>query len=233
MHATDPSVARSRRRRLPRLGVCVALSLACSGVAVAQASAATLTVGQACVVNPDPTTGSPMTVTGQGFTPGGPVSLASNKGGAFGNATADASGNISLSMTGPTLPSLGPAAASFVLTATDETSGGTATTAFDAANLAVATNPLEAKPSKRVTWTFSGFTSGAEIYAHYLHKGKVAATTKFGRAQGACGTLRKKAVFYPGKAKYSSYKVQVDDSRHYAAGTLPRWVATLKTHLHL
>jgi hypothetical protein len=233
MHVVDPSQARLRRRRLPALVAGFAVTLACSGLAAAQASAATIAVGQACVVNPNPSVGSPMTVTGAGFTPGGPISIASNNGGAFTTATADATGALNITMAGPILATVNPAAAAFVLTATDETSGGTATTAFAAANLAVSTNPAQGKPNKRVTWSFSGFIGGAQIYAHYLHGKKVTATAKFGRAQGPCGVLKKRAVFYPGKAKYDVYKVQVDDSRKYLANSLPRLVATLRTHIHL
>ncbi len=174
-----------------------------------------------------------MTVTGAGFTPGDSLDFTSDKGGAFGTATADAAGGFTISIPGPILPTVNPAAARFVLQATDKATGATATAKFAAANLAVLTNPLQAKPSKKVTWTFSGFIPGAEIYAHYLHKNKVAARTKFGRAQGPCGVLKKKAVFYPGKARYDTYRVQVDDSRRYLAKTLPRWVATLKTHIRL
>jgi hypothetical protein len=233
MHANDPTVARLRRRRLPSLSAGVAVTLACAGAVAAQASAATVKVGLACVVNPNPGVGSPMPVTGAGFTPGGAVSLASDKGGAFASTTADSAGNIALIMPGPILPTVNPAAAPFVLRATDEISGGTASVAFAAANLAVATHPLQAKPSTKVTWTFSGFIGGAEIYAHYLHGKKVTATAKFGRAQGPCGVLKKKAVFYPGKARYNSYKVQVDDTRRYSIKSLPHWIATLRTHIHL
>ncbi|HWF75338.1 MAG TPA: hypothetical protein VG186_18470 [Solirubrobacteraceae bacterium] len=214
------------------MGACVAAVLACAGLGAAQASAATIVVGQACVVNPDPAVGSPMTVTGAGFGPGDMIDLTSNKGGAFGTTTAGPTGGFTITMPGPILPTVNPAAAAFVLTANDGTNAAlTASTNFDAANLAVATNPLQAKPSKKVTWTFSGFIGGAEIYAHYLHGKKVTATTKFGRAQGPCGVLKKKAVFYPGKAKYNSYKVQVDDTRRYSLKSLPHWIATLRTHI--
>jgi hypothetical protein len=137
-------------------------------------------------------------------------------------------------MSAPVLPTDAPDAAPFALTATDETDGvTTASTTIEVANLAVATNPAEGKPTKRVTWTFSGFTSGAEIYAHYLHGKKVTATAKFGVATGPCGVLKTRAVFYPGKAKYDSYKVQVDDSRRYSTTSLPHLIATLQTHIPL
>jgi hypothetical protein len=217
------------------LAVSVALTLACAGIAAAQASAATITVGVACVVNPDPASGSPVMVTGAGFTPGDPIALQTTAGGGFGNATADANGNFTVTITAPILSTTGPSFSPFTLTATDDLNPlpATPTATFDVANLAVATNPMEAKPSKRVTWSFSGFDSGAEIYVHYLHGKKVVATKAFGRASGTCGTLKTKKVFFPGKAKYDSYRVQVDDSRHYSAKSLPHWVATLRTHIPL
>lgn len=234
MHANDRSVAWSRGRRLSRSAVGIALALGSLGVAAAEASAASIAVVQPCVVNANPAVGSPMTVTGAGFTPGDSISLSSTAGGAFSSATAGATGTFAINMAGPVLATINPAAATFVLQATDETDGTTtATTTFAAANLAVTTNPAEAKPSKKVTWSFSGFTGGAEIYAHYLHGKKVVATTKFGRAIGPCGVLKKKAAFYPGHAKYDVYKVQIDDARRYLTHSLPRLVATLRTHIPL
>lgn len=234
MHASDPSVARSRGRGLSTLALGITVALGFLVVAAAQASAATIAVLQPCVVNANPAVGALMTVTGAGFAPGDSISLSSTTGGASGSATAGPAGTFAINMAGPILPTINPAAATFALQATDETDGvTTATTSFAAANLAVTTNPAEAKPTKKVTWSFSGFTGGAEIYAHYLHGKKVVATTKFGRAIGPCGVLKKKAVFYPGHAKYEVYRVQVDDVRRYLAHSLPRLVATLRTHIPL
>jgi hypothetical protein len=216
------------------LGGCVVLAVAFSGVVVAQASAASIAVTQACVVNADSAVGSPMIVRGTGFVAGDSVNLQTTKGSAFGTTTADPTGSFTVTMTAPTLGTSKPAFSSFVLQAMDSTTGAaSASTSFDVANLAVATNPSQGKPSKKVTWSFSGFISGAEIYAHYLHGKQVTATAKFGRAQGSCGTLKKKAVFYPGTARYDSYRLQIDDARRYLATSLPRFIATLKTHVKL
>jgi hypothetical protein len=217
------------------LAAFVAAGAATMGVAAAQASAASIAVGQACVVNANPGVGSQMTVTGTGFTPGDTIDLQTTTGGAYGTTTADPTGNISAQLAGPILSTIGPGMASFTMTATDEdTALPTApSTTFDVANLAVSTNPAEAKPTKRVTWSFSGFIGGAEIYAHYLHDKKVVARTKFGRASGPCGTLKTKKVFFPGKPKYDSYQVQVDDAARYSARSLPHLIATLKTHIRL
>lgn len=235
MHASDACLVPSRRRRLSTLTAFVCAGAVSAGAGAAQASAASIAVGQACVVNANANSGSPMAVTGSGFTPGDMIDLQSNAGGAFGTAMADANGNISTTITGPALSTMGPGMSTFTLTATDEDNAlpTTPTTTFDVANLAVSTSPMEAKPGKKVTWSLSGFTGGTEIYAHYLHGKKVVATTFFGRATGPCGVLKAKKVLFPGKARYDSYKVQFDGKRQYSAATRPAVVATLRTHIRV
>lgn len=232
MHGSDRPKARSRRLRRPTLTACLALALvAGSGALAAQASAAMISVSQACYVNADTFKGAAVTVDGSGFTAGDSIELTGTD--IFATATVGADGTFVTTFSGPILSTPNPAASSFTITAIDESEGVTmATTTMEVANLAVATKPAEAKPSEKVMYTFSGFKSGAEIYAHYLHGRKVTARTKFGRASGPCGELKRRAKFYPGKARYDSYKVQVDDSFRYSSKTLPRLVATLKTHLH-
>jgi len=234
MHATDPSVARSRGRRLPRLAACAALAVATSGVAAAQGSAATIAVGSPCVVNANPAEGTPMAVAGADFTAGDTINVTSTTGDAFSTLpiTVAADGTWTTIMPAPTLSTLGPGAQTFTLQAMDETDGvTTATTTVAVANLAVAWSPAEAKPKKKVTWSFSGFTPGAPVYAHYLHRNKVIATASFGHTSGPCGLLKKRAVFFPGHSKYSTYKMQIDDSHHYSAKALPRVLASLTTNL--
>jgi hypothetical protein len=235
MHAADPVAGRLRRRRLPTLGTSFVLALACSSLAAAQASAATLAVVQPCVVNADASVGSPMTVTGTGFTPGDTIELQTTSGGGFGSALADASGNISAVIAAPLLSTLGPSVKTFTLTASDSLTPLPVdpTTTFPVANLAVGTNPTQAKPTKRVTWTFTGFPSGAKIYAHYVHGKKAVARAAFGRAGGPCGVLKKKAVLFPGHAKFELYTVQVDIAPHYSPSTRPAWIGMLNTHIPL
>lgn len=235
MQASNPCAGRSRRRRLPTLGAAVTLVAVTSGVAVATASAATITVTPPCVVDLPGDPGSQMAVTGTGFTPGDVINVSAPNDAAFGYNTADAAGNLAIAMSAPVLGTIHPAVASFTLTASDDLNplAVPPTATFSVANLAVQTIPAQAKPTKRVTWKFSGFIPGKTIYAHYLHGKKVTATKAFGRAAGPCGTLDTKAVFYPGKAKYATYKVQVDNSRRYSPGTRPAVLATLNTRLPL
>jgi hypothetical protein len=231
MHVSDPSEARPRPCRLPRLTACAALALLAPGVYAAQASAASVTVPAACVVvDPAAVKGSPMVVSGTGFAPGDTIELTTDKGAGFGNTTADASGNISTTMAAPELSKSTPGKATFVLTAADQTDGvTTAQTSFVAANLAADANPAKAKLGKKVTFTFSGFTGGAEIYGHYLHRNKLVISEKMGRSSGPCGLLKTRAALFPKRARYQSYKIQYDDSRRYSKTSIPRLIATLST----
>lgn len=230
MQVNDPSAARSPLRRLARLSACSAAMLASSGVIAAQASAATLTVPSPCVVNPSAFNGAPMTVVGGGFTPGDSVELTTNKGDGFGNATADASGSFTVTMTAPVLSKSAPGEAAFILTAADQTDGvTTASTTFEAANLAAAANPSRAKLGKKVTFMFSGFTTGAPIYGHYLHRNKVVTTERMGLASGPCGLLKTRAELFPKHARYQNYNIQYDDSARYSKVSVPRLIATLTT----
>lgn len=186
-----------------------------------------IAVAPKCVVNPHPAKGSPMAVAGSGFTPGDSIRLSA--GDAGGTATASSTGTFDVLIPGPTLDTIGPGAQRFTMTAQDETTGaGSASTTFSVANLAFSTNPDVANPSKVVHFSFSGFKTGASVYAHYLRGRKVVATQRFGRATGICGLLKAKAHLFPPRNPASgTYKVQIDDSRKYRAKSLPRVDSTL------
>jgi hypothetical protein len=230
MNVSDSSTP-SRLRRLARLSACGAAALAFPAVAAAQASAATIAVPAACVVvDPHAVKGSPMIVQGAGFTPGDLIELTTNTGSGLGTATADVSGQFTATITAPLLPSSGPREASYVLTALDQTDDvTTAATTFVAANLAVAAKPAKAKPGKKVTFTFSGFTSGAKIYGHYLHRKKLVTTERMGTASGPCGLLKTRATLFPKRARFQNYNIQYDDSARYSKTAVPRLIATLTT----
>lgn len=199
-----------------------------SAIVAADASAATIAVDKACYVNAPPSQGALVTVTGSGFPAGDEIELEST--GVFGLAKADATGAFSVQIQGPILPTIFPAASPFTLTANDESNPGpTATAPLSVANLAVQTKPSFATFNKKVSYTFSGFTASASIYGHYLHKGKVKATKRFGTASGACGQLAVKSLNYPSRRPpYSSYTVQFDDSSHYSKSSVPKIDTTLR-----
>lgn len=210
-----------------RRSACHAVAALCvigsaSGALAAQASAAAIAPNQACYVNANPSVGAPMTILGSGFGPGDPVNI-------FGgtvntNTTAGADGSFAAATGGPTLPSFGPATGTTTLTATDENTGATATTTVRAANLAVSVHPASVRRISRqkVTYTFSGFTPGKHIYA-YWRKKKVVARLRFGRASGPCGTLREKALMFPGgHPRSSSYSVTFETSKRYSKKAFPQ-----------
>ncbi|HWF55832.1 MAG TPA: hypothetical protein VG223_14435 [Solirubrobacteraceae bacterium] len=213
--------------RLPVLVGASALALGvASALGAAPAAAATISIATPCVIYDQATVSAGVPITGSGFTAGDNVSFQSTPGDAFGDGTVGPDGTFAAGFVPPTPPDLGaPAVSTFTLSATD--GAVSATTSFLEAPLAVATKPARAKPNKTVTFDFSGFASGAPIYAHYLHKKKVVATKRFGIAHGPCGVLGTRSKFFPGRERYDNYTVQVDDARKYSPGASPKLLATL------
>jgi hypothetical protein len=199
-----------------------------AGAAAADGAAPpAISVSRSCYVNA--ATPAPITVTGTGWTPNDNLQVATAKGDLYGTAVVGADGTFTVTLAGTAISAIGPGQQSETLTATDEggvtapATGQTASTTFQIANLAFTTAPHEARFTRRVTFTFSGFIPGREIYAHYVHRGKVVASQRFGRARGVCGTLKTKALQYPGgHPRFDSYTVQFDDARRYARRTTPR-----------
>lgn len=215
--------------RVMRWGV-ILLGLAAPAAIAAPAQAQTVSVPVSCVVVREVKPATVMPVSGAGFTAGDDIDLQSTPGNVFTDAVAASdgtfSGGIALSPFS-LFASEAPQVGTFTLTATDEETSATASTTFEAATLAVDTHPAQARANKKVTFSFSGFRPGKEIYAHYLHGKKVAATARFGRAQGACGTLKQRAHFYPGHQRYDKYTVQFDNSKRYSRKSEPQYRATV------
>ncbi len=196
--------------------------------AAAQASAATLAVSAPCYVNVISNKGAPIDITGTGYTPGDTIAVQGDA--VFGTTTAAPDGSINLVTTGPILPFSGPGTGSTTLTSQDETSGAgnLAQTSVTMANFSVDTQPSVAKPSRKVTWRFSGFIPGHSIYVHYLHKNRVVTRMAFGKAQGPCGTLKAHDRFFPGgHPHYSKYQVVFDQVKRYTKHARPRISTTL------
>jgi len=229
--AEDRPELRARRaeRRMKasrrRAGLWLALvASAVAGAWPAVASAATIALDRACYDE-----GAPMTLIGTGFTPGSTVSLKRSGSSTSASATVDPSGGFATELTAPSLGTAYPAHRSFTMSATDDLDPRlTATAAFQAATFAVSITPSQAPPSKVVRFSFSGFTSGAPIYGHFLLQGKVRATIRYGVAAGPCGVLKALASLYPGVHPADGlYRLQFDSSRRYYAGTTPKLRTTL------
>jgi hypothetical protein len=227
-----------RRARVMSAAAAISALLAAPGVALAAPGVAlatpTVAATTGCFVNT--TKAAPVTVVGTGWTPGDEIELTSADHRLFADVTAAADGSIAASIPGASLHTSGPGVLNETLTGTDEgndttdapANGDTATTSVQITNLAFSVSPQKARFTKPVTFSFSGFTEGKEIYAHYLHRGKVVASQKFGHATGACGLLKKKALQYPGgHPKFKSYTVQFDNLAHYNKSATPRFVSQL------
>ncbi len=209
------------------LGACAAVAAAVvlsSGALAAPSSAATLTVTKPCYVNAvakGKLRRALMVVAGTGYVPGDAVYITSSDNTVFAHTAADAKGLI-LVVTGAPVPKLKrPGSKVSRLTARDS-SGVTGMTSARSTILDVATVPAKAKPSRKVTWYFSGFTPGRFIYGHYLRGKHQVARARFGRAKGACGLLRVRTRFFPGRQRYTHYGLQFDDSKRYRRRSIPR-----------
>lgn len=213
-------------RRLAGAAASACVLLASAGALAAQASATTITVDKPCYVN---TAAGPaqMTITGAGFNPGDPVAVIGGTTDVSG--TVDSTGAFSVRTAAPELSTPGPGTLATRLTASDQdlttNTTITAQTTAVSANLAVATKPasIPAKDikSRKITFSFSGFTPGKDVYGYYLRK-KVVAKEKFGKATGACGTLKKKALLFPGgHPKKNTYDVAFESTSKYAKKAFP------------
>lgn len=194
----------------------------------AAAGAPTLSVTQSCFVNTIKQP-APITITGSGWTPGDEIDVNSSDGLLYTPLTADANGNISGSL-GSDIVGDGVGAKTVTLTATDEGSdtnpisgGPTASTVLNVANFWAQTSPTVARPKRKVTWSFSGFTARGPIYGHFLHGKKLVGTYRFGKPTGACGVLKTRARMYPVRGRaFQHYTIQLDNSKRYRAKTKPQ-----------
>jgi hypothetical protein len=220
-------------RRLAGAAASACAVLGCTGAVAATASAATISVDKACYVN---TAAGPaqMTISGVGFNPGDTVEV--NGGTTDASAVVGPTGAFASNPTAaPELSTEGPGTLSTTLTATDQddTTGQTITAQTTAlsANLAVATKPtsIPAREIKqrKLTFSFSGFTPGKDIYGFYMRK-TVVAKQRFGRATGPCGTLSQKALLFPGgHPKKDEYNVAFESSSKYVKKAFPSVVGKL------
>jgi hypothetical protein len=206
-----------------RLGVLAAATAAAAAVP-ASASAAQLAIDHSCY---DSVRGNVITIAGAGFAPGDVIDLRAP--GLFTTATVASNGGFVTRAPVPTLRFIAPGVKLFRLTASSEHSGASfGPLPFHVANFAVATKPAHAKPRATVSFRFSGFVGGRPIYGHFFLHGKLRASKRYGRAQGACGTLTAKSPLYPGRnPRFGTYKIQFDQSKRYRKRNRPRLVTSL------
>lgn len=197
--------------------------------APAALAAPTITMSRSCYVQDTIAKGVTIQLSGSGFTPGellfaqipAPGGLLS-----FVETTVSAQGTIAAQLPNVIPTGIEPTVEHERMQIKGVLSGAILAEApFDLTNLGVAMHPAAARPNAKVTFEFAGFTPGRPIFGHYLHRGHVALTHRFGRAGGPCGTLKTRARFFPGRSRFSSYRVQFDDSKRFRGNAAPK-VAT-------
>ena len=227
-----------QRKRRGLMGAALATAglapLVFSGAASAAAQPATLSVNKACYVFSK--TQPMMTITGAGYPAGQTVSLTDKLAGIDSQTTANAAGQIALTVKAPVpigLTSPGMKIDTITAQGYDPTTGaeyqGTATA--DISAIAALHGATKRKPGlrafhERTRWAFSGFP-GKTVYGHFTFGRHLVATEKFGKTKGACGILKIKRRLLPVAAHHKAYKVQIDSHKKYAKKTEPSIVLKL------
>lgn len=221
-----------RRVSIPthhRVGPVAGFVLALTAMLVASASAraaATLFVNQPCYVITKKIPS--MTITGSGYAPNSHVLITSTAN-VDASTNASATGTIALKLKAPAPHFSVPSVKTFTFTAKDEgtspaivASSPVRVAPFGALHGATPKAPGLKALTETTNWSFSGFTPGQTIYAHYTIKGQQVASQAFGTARGACGTLHVRAPLYPATPHHASYPVQFDAAKGYSPKTAPK-----------
>jgi len=177
------------------------------------ADASTIAVPGACFVS-----GNPIAFTGAGFTPGARVSIT---GGVSGTAVADPAGNVSATVTAPSVRSVAPKRVAIRVTDTAAPANRTGAFVPVIARILNTNAPLSGRPRQKTTWRFSGFPPGTAIYGHYRFGGHTIKNYRFGKATGPCGTLAVRARRMPiaaSRIRRGTWTLQLDQRRHYRPG---------------
>jgi hypothetical protein len=197
----------------------LAAALALAAAVPAAASAAQIQTDQPCYQD---ATGS-VAVSGNGFDPGQDysVSLDGQTLSANGGHTVEPDGSVHFALQTPELAK--QAVHAYTLTVTQ--GPNTATTTASVTPFLADFNPGSGNPKKlRVRFKVFGFglvDTNPLVYLHYVRpNGKLKRTIKLGRAQGACGTIKRTArkKLFPFNAERGHWKLQFDTHRHYRKG---------------
>jgi hypothetical protein len=224
-HASIPT--HRRVGPVAAFGLTLALALTSTlGASASAHAAATLFVNRPCYVITK--TIPSMTITGSGYAPNSHVLITSTAN-VDASTTANAAGAIKVKLHAPAPHFSVPSVKVFTFTAKDE----------NVSPAIVASSPVRVAPlgalhgstpkapglkalTETTNWSFSGFTPGQTVYAHYTIQGQEVASQAFGTAHGACGTLHARAPLYPATPHHASYPVQFDGARSYSPRTAPK-----------
>ena len=190
----------------------------------AGASAATLAASKLCYLE-----GESAMLAGEGYTPGAPVTFAFD-GVAAAQPTADGTGNVFAGFRAPDLGST--PVRRYTVTATDQSNpANVGTTDVAVTKRLVSVSPSTGSPRRRVRFKARGFVPRRTLYAHYVLRGRERARTRLGRATGACGTLTKRARFFPQRQVDRGYwTIQFDQLRRFSRSTRPAYRARVRVY---
>lgn len=212
------------------LGTLSVLAAGSAHSAGADLAVPNLQVDRPCYVNGKIPAG--MVITGSGWTPGGKVSITGA--GAPVMATVGLSGSFRVSVKAPAGNfKLRQISRTLSATEKDGTTGTalpgmSAQASYLVTELAYSVTPQDMPFTRKVTFRFSGFKAGKEVFAHYLSGSRVAGRERFGRTAGPCGLLRARALQFPGGHPGGRrYTVQFDDAPQYSRRAFPRVVTRL------
>ena len=193
-----------------RIAVPIAtLAVALLGASAAEAATLTATGTKDCY-----RLGDSLTLSGTGYTPGGPVNV-TFQGREVGTLTADAAGNISTPLPIGNLNGVGQRA----LVATDATNPAiTATAQFLGSALVVKVKPKNGAAGRKLRIRASGFTTGKRLYAHILRKG-YRRNAFIGKLKGPCRTLKVRRRVLSAATPKGTYTVQFDTKKRYSKKT--------------
>jgi hypothetical protein len=199
-----------RHRRVALAALTGALgALSGSDTAAAQTPAPTLQTDRTCYG-----TGSPVEVSGAGFTPGGAASFNLTVDGTnadrrvlLGSLVAGSTGEVSGAFRAPRLASGDELRQQVTLTGTDQTAGPTrppAVTQFTVSYFGVGVDdpgwrsrPRLADPRRRTRFQLVGFVPARVAWAHYRYGGRTVKSVRLGAFQGPCGDLLKTMRQFP------------------------------------
>jgi len=189
----------------------VALAAAGALAAPAAAQAAPgISLDRTCYV-----AGSPIKVTGSGYTANATVTLT---GGASGQAATGADGMFTTQVAAPKLSGKAIAPKTFTLKAQEsQNPANVASAQFPVIRGYFLTNaPISGKPAYRTTWRFAGFAPDQPIWGHFRLKGRTVRNYRFGTATGPCGTAVTRAPRVPvRKLRAGVWTLVLDQSAHY------------------
>ncbi|HWM08466.1 MAG TPA: hypothetical protein VNO82_03955 [Solirubrobacteraceae bacterium] len=215
------------RRFATALTVIMAGTTAAAGTA--QAQSVGISPAKPCYLTRDT-----ISISGSGFTAGGPVGVTLD-GTSLGQLLADPAGNIAGEITLGTMRGV----RSHALVATDATNPAlTSTASFVGTTLRVTVKPAQAKAGRKLRINGAGFVSrqtgalaGRNVFMHVRGPGGYKSDGRVTRLKAPCGTFSVRRRIVPTSADSGRYRVQFDSARRFSRKTQPRFrgVMTVST----